>query len=303
MSDFEKTNCLVCSSNDFIPYSTKGQFGITTNVVICKNCGFSYLNPRWTKERYHAFYTKEYDTYYRPEVIGKKYKYDPYTTIKGIVARSKGIFSFDESNLNILDIGTGMGDSLIYLKNEINKTASYFAIESSEYCITHLEKNGITVITNDVDENWHLANKEKFDIVIMRHVLEHFLNPADVLQKVKETLNPNGVLYVAVPDAKNPTKPLLAHFFRVVHVSYFSKISLTNLFTLTGFNLLKIVEGDEFERKEIFAFCKKVSEKSISQDKNEWAVQKSIYDLFRKKEFYYRLKNFIAKKIILPFIR
>ena len=301
MSDFEKTNCLVCSSDDYFPYSTKGQFGIETNVVICKNCGFSYLNPRWTKARYHTFYTKEYDTYYRPEVIGTNYKYDPYRTIKGIVSRSNGVFDFKTENLAVLDIGTGMGDSLIYLKNEINKTASYFAIESSDYCVTHLQKNGITVITNDVDENWQNANKEKFDAVIMRHVLEHFLNPAEVLRKVKEVLKPNGVLYLAVPDAKNPTKPLLAHYFRVVHVNYFSKLSLTNLFSLTGFNPIKIIEGDEYERKEVFAFCKKTEDKNFVADKNEWLTQKAIYDLLRKKEFYYRLKDFIAKKIILRF--
>jgi 2-polyprenyl-3-methyl-5-hydroxy-6-metoxy-1,4-benzoquinol methylase len=301
MSDFEKTNCLVCSSTEYLPYSKKGQFAIETNVVICKNCGFSYLNPRWTKERYHTFYTKEYDLYYRPEVMGTNYQYDPYRAIKEIISRSKAIINFETDGLTVLDIGTGMGDSLIYLKNEINKTATYFAIESSDFCVKHLEKNGITVITNDVDETWQATNKQKFDVVIMRHVLEHFLNPADVLKKVKEVLKPDGVLYVGVPNAKNPTKPLLAHFFRVVHVSYFSKLSLTNLFTLIGFSPVKVIEGDEFERKEIFAFCKKADEKEFMADKNEWLVQKNIYDGFRKKEFYYRLKDFIAKKIILRF--
>src|ERR1039457_3049382 len=124
MSEFEITDCLVCSANNYLTYSKKGQFGLPTNVVICKkfgffflkyhcnkernnnnyltyskkgqfglptnvvickNCGFSYLNPRWNKERYHTFYTKEYDTYYRPEVISATYKYDPYTAIKQIV--------------------------------------------------------------------------------------------------------------------------------------------------------------------------------------------------------------------------
>ena len=129
MSGFEKTACLVCEADDYLPYSTKGQFGLPCNVVICKNCGFSYLNPRWTKERYHTFYSKEYDTYYRPEVLKKNYKTDPYKAIKDIISRADSIFDFKKENISILDVGTGMGDSLIYLKNEINKTASYFAIE------------------------------------------------------------------------------------------------------------------------------------------------------------------------------
>jgi len=301
MDDFEKTNCLVCNSTEYFPYSYKGQFNLTTNVVICKNCGFSYLNPRWTKERYHTFYTKEYDTYYRPEVISKNYKYDASKSIKDIIIRGEGIVDFNTPGLNILDVGTGMGDSLIYLKEKVNSSANYFAIESSEFCIRYLEKNGITVVTNDVDADWHLPNNEKFDIIIMRHVLEHFLKPEEVLSKIRAVLKSEGTLYVAVPDAKNPTKPLLAHFFRIVHVSYFSKLSLSNLFTQIGLKSLKIIEGDEYERKEIFSFCRKNIEGSFEPDKNEWLVQKKIYDTFRKKELYYRIKDFIAKKIILRF--
>src|ERR1700756_1042596 len=130
MSEFEKANCFLCSSNEYLPYSTKGQFGITSNVVICKNCGFSYLNPRWTKERYHTYYTKEYQTFYEKQ-------YQPFKTIKAIVTRSKDVLDFTSKDINILDVGAGIGDSLIYLKNNINTSASYFAIESSEHCVTN----------------------------------------------------------------------------------------------------------------------------------------------------------------------
>jgi 2-polyprenyl-3-methyl-5-hydroxy-6-metoxy-1,4-benzoquinol methylase len=301
MSDFEETNCLVCKSSDYLPYSTKGQFGIISNVVICKSCGFSYLNPRWTKERYHHFYTKEYDSYYRPEIIKKDYVYDSAAGIKNVIRRAEGLIDFQKEGLNILDVGTGMGDSLIYLKTEVNKNGSYFAIESSEHCINHLNENGIKVISNDVDTDWHFNHIEKFDVIIMRHVLEHFLNPGDVLKKINAILKPNGVLYLAVPNSKKPTKPLAAHFFRVVHVSYFSVMSLTNLFTLNGLKVLKIQEGDASDQNEIFAFCEKSNEGTLTFDKNEWKVQKEIYDFFKRRELFFRFKNFIAKKIILRF--
>lgn len=301
MKEFETSICLVCTSNQYFPYSSKGQFGIETNVVICKNCGFSYLNPRWTKERYHHFYTKEYDTYYRPEVIGKNYHYDSATSIKAIIRRSEGIVDFTKGNLNILDIGAGMGDSLIHLKSTVNPNSSYYAIESSEYCVNHLKSNGIMVITDDVDSNWHKEHEEKFDIIIMRHVLEHFLDPYQILVKARAVLKPNGILYVAVPNAKKPTKPLLAHFFRVVHVSYFSVRSLTNLFNKTGITAINITEGDASDKHEIFSFNRRSETAPLLIDKNEWNVQKMIYDGFRKKELYYRFKNFVAKKIILRF--
>ena len=301
MTDFETTTCLVCASKEYETYSKKGQFGLITNVVICKNCGFSYLNPRWTKQRYHTFYTKEYDTYYRPEVIKKNYVYDAATSIKNILHRNNDIIDFKKNDLNILDVGTGMGDSLFYLKNQVNTEAKYFAIESSEFCVKHLEQNGISVISNDVDSNWELSYKEKFDVIIMRHVLEHFLDPVAILKKINFILKPTGVLYIAVPNAKKPTKPLLAHFFRVVHVSYFSSLSFTNAFSLSGFTAIKMAEGDSFDKHEIFAFCKKSPTSPITINKNESIIQKGIYNQYRKRELYYRFKNFIAKNIILRF--
>ncbi|MGZ3867025.1 MAG: class I SAM-dependent methyltransferase [Bacteroidia bacterium] len=301
MSEFENTNCLVCLSNDYLPYSSKGQFGIETNVVICKNCGFSYLNPRWNKQRYNYFYTKEYDTYYRPEVIKSNYKYDSASGIKTIVSRSAGIINFKKDNLSILDIGAGMGDSLIYLKSSEGKNSDYYAIESSEHCVKHLTENGIKVISTDVDSNWHEASTEKFDVIIMRHVLEHFLDPGDILKKVHSVLKPNGVLYVAVPNAKKPTKPLQAHFFRVVHVSYFSELSLTNIFNKNGLGVIKMVDGDAADQHEIFSFIKKDVIKPAKVDATEWKLQKHIYDSLLKKEVYYRFRDFVAKNIIARF--
>jgi 2-polyprenyl-3-methyl-5-hydroxy-6-metoxy-1,4-benzoquinol methylase len=300
MTEFENTACLVCNSDDYFPYSSTGQFGLPTHVVICKVCGFSYLNPRWTKKRYDHFYSKEYDSYYRPQVINKNYNYDPARSIKDIVARAEGIVDFTNPGLNVLDVGTGMGDSLIYLKQSVNTKANYYAIESSEVCLANLREHNINVLTSDVDSQWHLEHQNKFDVIIMRHVLEHFLDPRSVLQKVRHVLRPGGVLYIAVPDAKNAARPLLRRYFRVVHVSYFSRISLTNLLTQVGLKAIRMVEGDERERKEIFTFCEVSEPGAIKTDPEEWLRQKKVYDFYKKYEYLFRLRYWIAEKIILP---
>ncbi|MGB1103628.1 MAG: hypothetical protein ACPG21_08370 [Crocinitomicaceae bacterium] len=42
----EKVNCNLCGEDDTDLLSTVGQHGIPINLVICKNCGLGYLNPR-----------------------------------------------------------------------------------------------------------------------------------------------------------------------------------------------------------------------------------------------------------------
>ncbi len=66
-NEFEEVSCPICHANDPELLHKIGMFGLPANFSLCKNCGFGYLNPRWTKERYDYFYAKEYDTHYRVE--------------------------------------------------------------------------------------------------------------------------------------------------------------------------------------------------------------------------------------------
>ncbi|MFN5459973.1 MAG: class I SAM-dependent methyltransferase [Bacteroidota bacterium] len=291
MEEFERTPCLICGSEELHSYSTKGQFGLPTHVVICKNCGFSFLNPRWTKKRYHQFYSKEYDKFYREETVSNPNSELEFNNIKAILNRLNSVGISLNSPKSILDIGCGMGHSLIYLKCNIYKNSKYYAIEPSELCVEHLENNGINVLTNDVYSDWNHNPSEKFDFIIMRHVLEHFNDPVQILKKVTSVLSENGILYLAVPDAMNPTKPLKTNYFRVVHVSYFSKKSISNALNLSGLLPVSISEGDAHEPYEIFAFCKRSSQQVDNViDSKEWEKQKRVYDLVGKSDFYYTQK-------------
>ena len=298
MEEFEKTPCAICKSDDLFAYSSKGQFGLPTHVVICKHCGFSFLNPRWTNERYHEFYAKEYDKFYREETVNYPEAESEFKNIKVVLTRSEKFrISLNQPDA-VLDIGCGMGHSLIFLKNNVYKSAGYYAIEPSENCNVHLRKNGISVITNDVFSNWETTIGKKFDLVIMRHVLEHFNDPIAVLKKVFSVLSDDGVLYLAVPDAKNPTRPLKSNYFRVVHVSYFSATSLNNALSLSSLEPLVLEEGDENEKFEIFAFCKKSSSvKSLMIDSAECEKQKNIYDEVGKSDFYYVQKSRLIRML------
>src|ERR1041385_6967407 len=107
-SEFEKTPCLVCNADNFETYSNKGQFNLPTHVVICLECGFSCLNPRWTKKRYDHFYSVEYDKYYRPEVLTQNDEHYRYQPIQKIINRLEER-SLSKKFNNVLDIGSGMG--------------------------------------------------------------------------------------------------------------------------------------------------------------------------------------------------
>ena len=211
---FEKVNCAICGTDNTHEISKKGQFDLPINLVLCKDCGLGYLNPRWDQSAYLAFYQKEYDNYYRSEIT-TDFKLRPKAN-NPILSRLSSWKHLPSNIESLLDIGSGAGQNLIDFKQQF-PSANLFAIEPSPDSHEHLSSINAKVISSDVDSDWEEGDSDKYDLVIMRHVLEHFLDPLAVMKKVRKVLSRDGLLYLAVPNNLKPTKNLEGRWFRVVH--------------------------------------------------------------------------------------
>lgn len=278
---FEKINCNLCGEDNAKSISEKGQFDLPANVVICRNCGLTYLNPRWTKDTYLDFYTNHYDKYYRPNIKNISVKESDVNPIFERLSKAKLLIN---QPLNILDVGSGSGLNLDYFKLKY-PSSNFYAIEPSDTAVDMLERKGVEVISRDVDNEWHIPVQKKFDLIIMRHVLEHFSDPVGALQKVESTLSDNGILYIAVPNCFNPITPLLTNWFRVVHTYYFNKVTLNGILSKSGLNMISAAEGDDFNRGELYVVAKKGKDNSAKIiDSNIFKKQLAIYEKMLEKE-------------------
>lgn len=245
-----KYDCAFCGSSEFEEISSEGMHGFPTKVSICIQCGLVQLNPRWSEATYKDFYENDFDQYYRESTSGEH-------KIKTILLRMKLHGFYANNPQNILDIGAGRGDVLLYLKNHVYAESSYFAIEPSKECALSLQENGIKLISRSVESDLGKDYEEFFDFIILRHVLEHTFDPKVVLERISKMLKKNGVLYVAVPNAMKPTYPIRNNHFRNVHLYYFNKFILSNLLRDTGLKIQMIAEGDSFLPSELFCFSAK----------------------------------------------
>lgn len=102
---------------------------------------------------------------------------------------------------SVLEIGPAEGDMTIKLLECFKEVA---VIEGSEGFAGNLQntlKGGrLTIYTGLVEE---VCINRKFDTIILSHVLEHLDQPVSVLKKVKDMLEPEGVLLVMVPNANS----------------------------------------------------------------------------------------------------
>ena len=267
--------CPICGNDKLQTLLKRGQFGLPCYVSICPSDGLVFLSPRWTKERYMRFYQKEYDSYYRPKIFQNEADDSKYKNIKQICSRLNNLnLMLDRES--ILDVGAGMGWSIEWLEQNYPCFNRFSTIESSQHCINNLENIvGTTVLSNDVCSDWIST---EFDLIIMRHTLEHFLNPVEALKKVAENLSSNGIVYIAVPDMMNP-KGSLKNWFISVHTFYFSKNTLISIASLAGLQPVEI----QSENSEVWSvFIKATNSVQNQSAGNEFEKQIRSFKIYQR---------------------
>jgi SAM-dependent methyltransferase len=77
-----------------------------------------------------------------------------------------------------------------------------------------------------------------FDAVVMGDVIEHLPNPGAALDRIRDLLAPQGVLYLALPDAGSAAARVMgARWWSVLqtHVQYFTRPSMARLLVSHGY--------------------------------------------------------------------
>jgi len=243
-----------------------GQFGQQLHPVIYPS-GLVMLNPRWTADTYNLFYTKHYDELYdlalKPD-YGKEGIVRNMREVWGRVI--KKINLKDSPIKSVLDAGCGPGYGLEYLKSEMPNIDIY-GIEASPDSRNILENDiGATILDSDLDGDWHINSEGQFDVIILRHVVEHMLDPVKTLSNLKKTLSPEGFMYIAVPDMMHPRTILRdytdwwEYWFRSVHAYYYCKETLFATLLMAGLEPISFEE----ENEEVWCIVKGVDSENYN---------------------------------------
>ena len=133
----------------------------------------------------------------------------------------------------LLDIGAGTGDFLKQAKNEGWKVTG---IEPSPDARKKASEKGIALF-----QNIDAVSTQKFDAITMWHVLEHVPDLQHQIEWLKNHLNKNGVLFVAVPNFNSLDAKHYKNFWAAWDVPrnlhHFSAKSIKSLFEAHGFIL------------------------------------------------------------------
>jgi 2-polyprenyl-3-methyl-5-hydroxy-6-metoxy-1,4-benzoquinol methylase len=249
MSKTEKRffRCSICDAVDFTFVGYSGFYASRTTARICRNCGLVCLNPRWDEAGYAE--------YYRGAYYGTYLTLDNSTNpsdVRGL-SISKVTAQFADPSASILEIGAGFGGNMRALHS--NGYSNLTGIEVDSHCCQSIKDNIPTCrLFNGTLNDYTSATREKYDVIILSHVLEHFVEPNDALLQVRSLLKPDGKLLILVPDTGYPHR-LLAQL-TTPHTHYFTKRTLDLILRKCGFENLFTYDhlpGD------IFILCRSVA--------------------------------------------
>ncbi|MFW6226911.1 MAG: class I SAM-dependent methyltransferase [Bacteroidota bacterium] len=148
----------------------------------------------------------------------------------------------DNKMLRILDLGCGYGQMLLRLKNY-----GYTNIQGADIlkdCVDYCQKMELKATHIQSISEFAASIPEKFDVVIMSHVLEHIPKDEIIpnLKAIREgLLKPGGRLLVMVPNAQSNTN-VYWRYEDFTHNLLFTAGSLQYVLKAAGFNNITFLD-------------------------------------------------------------
>lgn len=237
-----REECL-CGSANKECIANIDRFGLPFKSLICISCGLVMTQPILSEESLSLYYNR----FYHPLTYGTE------STIEYLYEQGQGakIFNIMEeylktNKLNVFELGAGSGSNL----DEFRSAAKLKNIDSNlyglEFNIGYVEKArkfNINLDSISLDD-FAKKNDVLYDVIILSHVLEHFVNIKETLELLKSIGHKDTLFYIEVPgllDLKTRYEYdcNLINYLTHAHIFNFSLQSLISTLSLYGLELIK----------------------------------------------------------------
>lgn len=202
----------------------------------CYDCSVIF-SDKYTKESFDPKVV--YNNFYKNEIAGR-FNFGIEFIVKLFrLYRAFKVFTIYPKAKSILDIGSGRGFMLYFLKKFFGyHTAIGTQIEAASLKFSR-EKLGLDIYGEDLLK---IDLKEKqFDLVTIWHVLEHVRDPEAYIETIYRLLNDNGRLVIEVPNFDSWTRRFSGKYWLGLdlkyHLCFFSCASLSRLLQKDNFKV------------------------------------------------------------------
>jgi SAM-dependent methyltransferase len=255
--------CNLCGATTFVVLNRRDRYGYPAQADACSRCGLVFLNPRMTAQAYGRFY----DGVYRPLVSAyhgrlidaqtvqdeqQEYAADREQFVRRFVAPGGGSDRLrqgyggppelyakaeDPPLRTLLDIGGSTGVVAGHFARAFGLTATL--IDPAPLEIAQAKQFGIETITGLVEA--HDFGDGRFDLVLICQTVDHLLDIAGTLKKVRELLTPHGLLFIDIVDfrAAYLRNWSVDEAIKIDHPFYLTEHTMPAYLRRAGFDVLR----------------------------------------------------------------
>ncbi len=277
-----------CGSKNLEELTKIDRFGLPFGSLICKDCGLVITNPRISQESLPYYYNK----YYHPLNYGKEHLENQ--TALFADGQGKKIFGIlkdflpKKEKITVLEIGAGTGNVLFEFKEEAKKEnilVEELGTEYSQDCIDKCKENSINTIFGNIQTAVEL--NKKFDVIILSHVFEHFIDLNKELNDLKKLMTDATLLYIEVPGLMVNHKK---HYYDFSFLGYLVHAHIYN-FTMDSLNYILVSNGfgvvfSNNEIETIYKLSKRV----------DFKISNSYYKIINYLEFLFNSQNYFSSQ-------
>jgi len=238
----EYVRCNLCGSNEYEVLhenpgvevmTSRGSLNMNVVNVACTNCGLLCLIPRMDEQETSACYVCQF----RLAMTGGEDEDE----VKGGTVRIEQADRISEHLAGrppgrVLDVGCFEG---YFLHIMARRGWEAHGVEPCKKSVQVARRKYKLDVHGGMYEQSDFE-KHSFDLVTMRHVLEHARNPSDMLMLANYHLRTGGTLFLEIPNVYRPFGGKFDDFFSFQHFYNFSPVTLNMVLQKAGFALTGI---------------------------------------------------------------
>lgn len=222
-------------------HDTRFGIGHPYQIQKCTHCGLEQTTPLPNQMEMNELYEKFYNfsgesntryTQLRAKFINS-FLYRFWLAIDGDIS-----FQRMSGAGKLLDVGCNEGRGLEFFQSH-GFTAEGLELNSKAAEVAR--GKGFTVHGSTLEG---FASENKYDVVVLSNVLEHSLNPGDMLQHIHRLLNPNGQVWISCPNSQSWLRSAFGRYWInwhvPFHVAHFSPDTLREILDKMQFEIVSM---------------------------------------------------------------
>jgi ubiquinone/menaquinone biosynthesis C-methylase UbiE len=265
--------CNLCGNDTFAVLSDRDRYGFDARTHLCLRCGLGFISPHLTPDEYLDFYAR----WYRPLCDAMTGGREASGEMDGLVNDQLSYARWLNGNLlsrfvasqhhTLLDVGGSTGSVASYLARQ--HSLAPVVLDPSGDELVKARAQGCKCIHALWEE--YEPDGTQYDIVLLCRTIDHLLDIAGSLRKIRRLIAPGGLFYVDIVDFEAVAKNCncISRATKIDHVYYLTHQPTIWHLQSAGFEPVAV----DLSRSERIAYLCRLAEPREIEPDPSYALQ------------------------------